>query len=67
MADDKHEHAKPDPGKAQQPPMPPPAKREGDQPGPATEEDIQKIRRQTGAIAEVIEPVQRVRMERTDK
>ena len=49
MADDKHEHAKPDPGKAQQPPTPP--RREGDQPGPATEEDIQKIRRQTGAIA----------------
>ena len=64
MADEKHD-PKHDPGKAQQPPTPP--RREGDQPGPATEEDIQKIRRQTGAIAEVIEPVQRVRMERTDK
>lgn len=66
MADEKHD-PKHEPGKAQQPPLAPPAKREGDQPGPATEEDIQKIRRQTGAIAEVIEPVQRVRMERTDK
>lgn len=30
-------------------------------------EDVMKMRRQAGSIAEVIEPVQRTRMERTDQ
>ena len=38
---------------------------------PATEQqdtdEIMKIRKQTGSIAEVIEPVQRTRLERTDR
>jgi hypothetical protein len=38
------------------------------QPAPqaATDEEIMKIRKAAGAIAEVIEPVQRVRQERTN-
>jgi hypothetical protein len=31
------------------------------------EDELMKIRRAAGAIAEVIEPVQRTRMERTDR
>lgn len=32
-----------------------------------SDDDLMKIRKASGAIAEVIEPVQRTRMERTDR
>lgn len=41
--------------------------REGAQTQQANEDEIMKIRKQAGSIAEVIEPVQRTRLERTDR
>lgn len=45
----------------------PGASREGAQTQQANEDEIMKIRKQAGSIAEVVEPVQRTRLERTDR
>jgi hypothetical protein len=67
MPDEKHEPQRP--AQQHQPTQQQPAPKSGEQPArptPQSSDEVMEIRKQAGSIGEVIEPVQRVRQERTN-
>ena len=68
MPEEKHEPQRPaqQPQPTQQQPAPKSGEQPATKPTPQSDDDLMKIRKAAGSIGEVIEPVQRVRQERTN-